>query len=188
MKLYLVRHGQTDWNNERRMQGHKNIPMNEVGIQQINDLADRIKKEDIRFDRLICSPLDRAKKSAEIIKDKTGYKNDIIIDEDFIERSNGLLEGEVWTPELDFDDPKYQIETIPELCKRAERAVGKYTFGEDENVMIVAHGAILAAVRTVLSEYRIGFFDKEAQIIQGNILVYDKEEGKEPTFYNCFDN
>ena len=73
MKLYLVRHGQTDWNNERRMQGHKNIPMNEVGIQQINDLADRIKKEDIRFDRLICSPLDRAKKSAEIIKDKTGY-------------------------------------------------------------------------------------------------------------------
>ena len=124
MKLYLVRHGQTDWNNERRMQGHKNIPMNEVGIQQINDLADRIKKEDIRFDRLICSPLDRAKKSAEIIKDKTGYKNDIIIDEDFIERSNGLLEGEVWTPELDFDDPKYQIETIPEL--RSFRAIFWY--------------------------------------------------------------
>ena len=74
MIIYLVRHGQTDWNNERRMQGHKNIPMNKVGIQQINDLADKIVEAGLRFDRLISSPLDRARKSAEIIANKTGFK------------------------------------------------------------------------------------------------------------------
>ena len=42
MRFYLVRHGQTDWNNEKRFQGHRNIPMNEAGIQQIQELADQI--------------------------------------------------------------------------------------------------------------------------------------------------
>ena len=186
MFIYLVRHGQTDWNNERRMQGHKNIPMNEVGIQQINDLADRIVETGLRFDRLISSPLDRARKSAEIITEKTGFNGDIEIDDDFIERSNGLLEGEVWTPDLDFDDPKYKIESIPDLCKRAERALEKYSFGKDERVMIVSHGAILSAVRTVLSDYKIDFFDNTVSVIQGNILCCEKEDGKETSFYNIF--
>jgi probable phosphoglycerate mutase len=64
MLFYLVRHGQTDWNNEKRMQGHMNISMNDVGIQQIKDLADQMVRDKVRFDRLIASPLDRAKQSA----------------------------------------------------------------------------------------------------------------------------
>ena len=59
MIFYLIRHGQTDWNIQKRMQGHADIPMNETGIQQINDLAEKIVKEGIRFDRLIASPLKR---------------------------------------------------------------------------------------------------------------------------------
>ncbi len=42
MIFYLVRHGQTDWNNEKRMQGHMDIPMNEEGIRQINELAEAL--------------------------------------------------------------------------------------------------------------------------------------------------
>ncbi len=186
MIFYLVRHGRTDWNDERRMQGHANIPMNEVGIQQINDLADRVVKEGIKFDRLIASPLDRARKSAEIIKEKTGYKESIVFDEDFIERSCGSLEGEVWHPELDLDDPKYKMETIPELCDRAKRALEKYAFAEDERVMIVAHGAILTAVRTVLSDYKMDYNDRTTPVIQGNILCCRKEEGQDTTFLNMF--
>ena len=121
MIFYLIRHGQTDWNIQKRMQGHADIPMNETGIQQINDLAEKIVKEGIRFDRLIASPLKRARKSAEIIAEKTGFQKDIIFDEDFVERDCGLLEGEIWTPELDLDDPNYKMETIEELCERAEK-------------------------------------------------------------------
>ena len=42
MLLYLVRHGRTDWNAQRRIQGRKDILLNAVGIKQINDLADMI--------------------------------------------------------------------------------------------------------------------------------------------------
>lgn len=184
MIFYLVRHGQTDWNNEHRFQGHRNIPMNEVGIQQINDLADRIVMEKITFDRMIVSPLDRARKTAEIIADKTHFSGEIIYDEDFIERGCGDLEGEVWSPELDLEDPKHNMETIPELCDRAQKAIEKYTFSKDERIMIVSHGAFLTALRTVLSDYKIEYNDKTVQVIQGNVLCCKKEEGEETVFNN----
>ncbi|MBR3252017.1 MAG: histidine phosphatase family protein [Erysipelotrichaceae bacterium] len=60
MIFCLARYGQTDWNNERRMQGYRNISLNEAGIS---------------FDKLITSPLARAGKSAEIIAKKTGFKH-----------------------------------------------------------------------------------------------------------------
>ncbi len=186
MIFYLVRHGQTDWNNEKRLQGHMDIPMNEAGIQQINDLADKIVKEEIRFDKLIASPLDRAKKSAEIIAEKTGFQKDIIYDENFIERGCGILEGEVWFPEMDLEDPKYKLETIQDLCSRAKRALERYAFSKDEKVMIVSHGAMLTAVRTVLSDYKADYFDSKVPVIQGNILCCIKEEGKETVFFNLF--
>ncbi len=186
MLFYLVRHGQTDWNNEKRMQGHMNIPMNDVGIQQIKDLADQMVRDKVRFDRLIASPLDRAKQSAEIIAEKTGFKDEIVFDDDFIERDCGLLEGEVWYPELNLEDPKYKMETISELCERAQRALDKYDFAADEKIMIVAHGAILTAVRTVLSDYKIDYYDRTEPVIQGNILCCKKEEGKETSFFNMF--
>ena len=184
MIFYLVRHGQTDWNTEKRMQGHADIPMNETGIKQINELAENIAKEGIIFDRLIASPLERAKKSAEIIAEKTGFKKEIIFDIDFIERDCGKLEGAIWTPELDLDDPKPELELIPELNKRAERALAKYDFAEDEKVMIVSHGAILTAVRTVLSDYTLDFFDRNEPVIQGDVLRIERKGGKMISAFN----
>ena len=188
MIFYLIRHGQTDWNIQKRMQGHADIPMNETGIQQMNDLAEKIVKEGIRFDRLIASPLKRARKSAEIIAEKTGFQKDIIFDEDFVERDCGLLEGEIWTPELDLDDPNYKMETIEELCERAEKVLNGYSFSEEEKIMIVSHGAFLAALRTVLSDYRIDYFDRTHPVIQGNVLCCVKEEGGERVSSTCSEN
>lgn len=186
MIIYLVRHGQTDWNNERRFQGHRDIPLNEAGIRQINDLADKIAGEKIVFDKLITSPLDRAGKSAEILAQKTGFNKEIIIDEDLIERDCGALEGVVWSPDLNPDDPKNKMETIPDLCERAKRAIEKYNFSEDEKIMIVSHGAILTAVRTALSGNRIDYFDNSIPVIQGNVLCCRIEKGKDTEFFNLF--
>ncbi len=186
MVFYLVRHGQTDWNAENRIQGRTDIPLNETGIRQMNDLAERLAKDGIAFDRMIASPLIRAKKSAEIIAEKTGYKKEIVFDERFVERDCGALEGEIWRPELDPEDPKYRMETVRDLCERARFALDRYAFSNEEKVMIVAHGAILAAVRTVLSEFRIGYSDPSAPVIQGNVLCCVKEEGKETAFFNLY--
>ena len=186
MIFYLVRHGQTDWNIEKRMQGHADIPLNKTGIRQMNDLANRIAKAGIRFHRLVASPLSRAKQSAEIIVEKTGFSKEIVIDENFIERDCGLLEGEIWRPDLVLTNPRYEMETVKELCDRAEKALEPYLFNGDEAVMIVSHGAILTAVRTVLSDHRIAFSDRKAPVIQGNVLRCLKEEGKDAVFSNLF--
>ena len=77
MKIYLARHGETDWNSEKRFQGHRDIPMNETGIRQMEELARRIRDKGITFTGIISSPLKRARKSAEMIAEKTGYSGSI---------------------------------------------------------------------------------------------------------------
>lgn len=186
MVFYLVRHGQTDWNIERRFQGQTDIPMNETGIRQISDLAQRIVRSGIRFGKLIASPLIRAKRSAEIIAETTGFPGEIIFDKDFMERNCGALEGQLWTPDLDLEDPAYGVETEQALMERAERALAKYGFSKDERIMIVSHGAMLSAVRTVLSDHKLDPHDSTVPVIQGNVLCCVKEEGKEAVFFNLF--
>lgn len=63
--LYLVRHGETDWNNQQKMQGHQNIPLNKNGEAQSLEAAKRLKK--VKFDDAYSSDLIRAKRTTEII-------------------------------------------------------------------------------------------------------------------------
>lgn len=186
ISFYLVRHGQTDWNKEHRLQGQKNIPMNDEGMRQMNELADRLAENGLKVDFIISSTLERAKISAQIIADKIGYSESITYDADFLERNFGLLEGIVWNPELNLEDPQYQAESVPDLCDRAKKALDKYTFAEDANVMIVSHGAMLAAVKHALSNGKIDYGDRSVPIIQGNVLCCEKSFEQEPRFYNLF--
>ena len=67
MRLLVVRHEETDWNVERKMQGHVDIELNSNGIRQANALRDNLEKQNYNIDLIISSPLKRAKKTAEII-------------------------------------------------------------------------------------------------------------------------
>ncbi|WOV87063.1 histidine phosphatase family protein [Sporosarcina oncorhynchi] len=67
--IYVIRHGQTDLNKERRMQGRLGLPLNEHGIKQAENLREKIK--DIKFDYVFSSPQERAIQTAEIA---TGLK------------------------------------------------------------------------------------------------------------------
>ncbi len=186
MTFYLVRHGQTDWNKEQRLQGEKDIPMNDEGIRQMEELADKLVQIGIKIDVLISSPLGRARKSAQIIADRIGFTEPIIIDSDFLERNFGSLEGVRWTPELNLKDLEYHVESVSDLCDRATKALRKYTFTADMNVMIVSHGAMLAAVKYVLSNGEIPYEDRSVPIIQGNVLCVETVLGQELRFNNLF--
>lgn len=67
MKLYVIRHGQTDWNVAGKCQGMSDIELNETGIEQAKKVKEQIKKYNINL--IISSPLKRAKKTAEIINE-----------------------------------------------------------------------------------------------------------------------
>lgn len=186
MKFYLLRHGQTDWNLERRLQGHKNIPMNSTGVKQMLEIAEHLQKMNFHVDEIISSPLDRAKESAKIVAEKIGFKGEICYDEGFLERSFGLAEGLVWTREINLDDEKYHAETVEAICNRAKVTVEKYMSYDDKSILIVAHGAILSAVKHALSKETLGYYDSSVPIIQGNILCCEIRQNGERKFYNLF--
>ena len=66
MELYIIRHGETDWNKEKRLQGRSDTELNEYGIELAEITADALK--DVTFDRIYSSPLKRAYRTAEIIR------------------------------------------------------------------------------------------------------------------------
>lgn len=75
--IYIVRHGETDWNKEGRYQGTSNVPLNAVGLAQAKACAKAL--EHVHFDKIIASPLERALVTAETIKGRR--KMDIKVDE-----------------------------------------------------------------------------------------------------------
>ncbi len=147
MKIYVTRHGQTDWNVEGKTQGRADIELNEVGISQAKQTKEALKNKNI--DLIICSPLKRAKQTAEIINE--GRNIPIIYDEQIMERNFGEFEGK----KIKFDEfwdyninPKYEkAETIKEIIGRISNFLdgikGKY---KDKNILLVTHGGVSIAI------------------------------------------
>lgn len=91
LELWMVRHGQTDWNLEGRYQGQADIPLNEQGIQQAYNLCKKL--DGVKFSAIFCSDLKRARQTAEIV----GAHLDISvrIDPRFREINQGEWEGQL---------------------------------------------------------------------------------------------
>ena len=87
--IYLTRHGQTDWNVQKKVMGRCDEPLNEKGREQARQTKELL--SNINFDLIICSPLLRAKEIAQIINQDRNIK--IEYDDRIIERDFGELEG-----------------------------------------------------------------------------------------------
>ena len=90
MKLYIIRHGETSWNKEKKLQGQRDIMLNENGLRLAELTGEGMK--DIEFDLVISSPLIRAKQTAELVM--AGRQLPMITDKRIIEMSFGKWEGE----------------------------------------------------------------------------------------------
>ena len=71
MKLYLIRHGETDYNKMKRNQGQIDIPLNEYGRELARKTREGL--AEVPFDLCLCSPLSRARETAEIILEAVSY-------------------------------------------------------------------------------------------------------------------
>ena len=125
--LYVIRHGQTDWNAERRLQGQKDIDLNAIGREQARqngiDLREILAFENQPFD-FVASPLRRTRETMEIAREAMGLPpKDYRTDERLVEVSVGAWEG-FTLKELKATEPE----------RLAERKAGKWDFippGED---------------------------------------------------------
>lgn len=174
MKIYLIRHGQTDWNLQGRFQGREDIPLNETGILQAQECAEVLAGEDFRA--VITSPLSRARRTAEIIAERLGIAQ-IISEEGITERDFSKVSG--MTPEereafYASGEPDDK-EPWEQLCDRMMGALHKYArrFSRD-NIIMISHGASINSVLSVLSNGATGtgkIFLKNTCI---NILYYEQ--------------
>ena len=156
MKIYYIRHGQTDWNLMRKMQGGQtDNPLNKTGINQAKETKEKLK--DINFDVVICSPMTRARQTAKIITD--GKNTPIIVDERLRERKLGQAEGNPVTPEFEKKIWDYNLnmnleggEDLHEFNERIQEFIKdlKERYSEYESVLIVAHGGIAKILKAYL--------------------------------------
>ena len=197
MNIYLLRHGQTDWNLEGRIQGHTDIPLNPHGRMQIAQTIAGLTGICPNMDLILCSPLSRARESARIAAEKLNYPKDRIIEESLlIERCFGEAEGltaaerEEKYPNYHYSDISYHfpgMETFEDLINRARNVFKTIvdTYKDKENILAVSHGAILAAIITAVTDGRIGYFSDTISLDSGSLYrVRYVEEAAELSRYN----
>ena len=160
MKIYIARHGQTDWNTQHKAQGRSDIPLNETGIKQAEALRDNIK--DIKFTAVYASPLKRATKTAEIATDG---KYPITFDDRLVERSFGDYEGKEingWVEATGYDIGDLRlntnvgnIEPVKDVLARIKSFLDdlKVKHNEEDVILVVAHGQVARAFHHNLVGY-----------------------------------
>ena len=176
MKLYLARHGQTDWTLEERAQGQTDNQLKETGIRQAEELRERLKSYD--FDICYVSPLRRALQTAEIAVDG---RTRILIDDNLKERNFGELEGKVlkqWgmdgfdiTPQSD----QYGMEPIKHLFARSYKVLEriKSENSPDAKILIIAHGVLLKTMHFNIIGYDDSTDFSSFHLKNGEIVEYD---------------
>ena len=140
-----MRHGETDWNRDRRFQGHADPPLNDVGREQAHELAGSL--EAVELDVIYTSDLRRAAETAEIIHNGRDIplRREAGLREIDVGSWSGLTRAEI---EQRFPGAEHHDGESPEAMR--ERVVGTVTGiagrHEGERLLIVSHGGALRAV------------------------------------------
>ena len=153
-----MRHGQTDWNRSHRLQGRTDIQLNDEGRKQAE--AARQEYLNVHFDVCYCSPLSRAKETAEILL--KGRDVPIVFDERLVEMSFGEYEGlanSFGIPDcpinIVFKEPEKYVssvggaETFEELFARTGDFIKNVVdplLRQNKDILIVGHGAMNASI------------------------------------------
>ena len=163
MNLYVVRHGQTDWNIQGFVQGLTDIELNSTGIEQANQVAEQLK--DIKFCTIYSSPLKRTIYTAHLINK---YHNlNIITDHIIIERCIGNLEVtnglknkfDYWDYKLNLDDNN--VESVKSLFNRIKGfllEIYELYKDTDSNILIVTHGGTSIAINAIINNITSDLF------------------------------
>lgn len=155
-RICLVRHGETAWNTERRLQGHIDIPLNETGLSQAEATARSLERAGLRFSALYSSDLQRARQTAAAITRVHAVepKHDARLRERHYGHFQGLTfdEAEDRHPEhfrrFKARDPHFALpehgESLKQLAARVHAALEDIAHQHaSETVIVVTHGGVL---------------------------------------------
>ncbi|MFJ5957716.1 histidine phosphatase family protein [Paenarthrobacter sp. NPDC092416] len=177
----LVRHGQTDWNAERRLQGATDIPLNDVGRGQARDAVEVL--SDYEWDAIVSSPLSRAAETADLIADGLSLTVARRVPE-LTERSFGPAEGLQAGPELEalripggFRGAESDHEAASRGMTALEELAQEFA---GQRVLVVAHGTL---IRLTLGQ-AIGRTLDSVQNAELNLVHHHPVDGWQLEFFN----
>lgn len=178
MILYLMRHGQTDWNLEGRVQGKRDLPLNETGVAQAHKAALRFSELKKNIETVYTSDLKRAKKTAEIISaclDLPMHYTKQLREMDF-GKAEGIKKTDlpakfpyIYQAFNDVSNPeRYDIgyplgETVGAVQQRFMKVVQRLWEDRRENVLIVTHGMLIRIFAEIC-------FKKSIRLDNGSVL------------------
>ena len=168
--IYVVRHGETEWNAINKVLGRTDIPLNDKGKSQAAELARSMK--DLDFDVFLCSPLCRARQTADAISSETGIRYSI--DDRLIEQNFGKFEGtDRFNKEYQDAKREYFVrypdgESYFDMAARVFPLIKEL---EGKNALLVTHGGICRIIRSYFEDMGNEEF---VQFAQGNceMLMY----------------
>lgn len=179
IKLAMVRHGQTNYNLNHKVQGRINIPLNENGRKQALDLALHLKEMDASFDAILSSPLSRAMETAMIIKNTLDHSEPLHIIQPFIERHFGFLDGEDVDKGRDYvrarkySEPDFENDEdlINRIVYQAYQLLKNY---DNQNLLCVAHSHVIKAMLVYVDPKQNSFADYVLD--NGDIVYFEIDE------------
>ena len=153
MKIYLARHGQNEDNVNGILNGHRDLPLTEVGRAQAIEAAENILHHKLQFDAVLCSPLIRAKETAEIIAAQVGAPIPVVHPL-LIERDFGIMTGKpvadikalcapdiIETDTITYFLSPHGAETFPVLLERAHTLLAELQSDYiNKTILLVSHG------------------------------------------------
>ena len=172
MIFYFVRHGETDWNVAKKIQGTTDVPLNENGLRQARELADKLAAGNYKIERAYTSPHLRARVTAQTAANALGIE--CVVLRDLAEMDLGKWEGDNW-PNIEkvYGDVYYYWNThrryvrtpggecYNDVLRRAFRALEHIMRHETGNVLVMSHSAIMLSLRCYLAE---GCMDDETML------------------------
>lgn len=182
MKFYIVRHGETDWNLENKIQGQTDTGLNDNGRKQAEELADRVARELSGIKKIYSSRQKRALETAQIIGRKLSVSP--IVYQGLEEINLGKWEGYTWRQVREEFKEEYQVwhqnrryqvppdgESYQQLLDRLLPALDDIVRKEGQDVLIVTHSAVIMTLMSYV--YDTPFEDMARLYKTGNASIVE---------------
>lgn len=196
LKLYIVRHGETEWNVIKRFQGQLNTPLTEKGMEKLRETGKKL--ENVLFDEVYTSELGRTVASAEIIlNENRGYRNKkrelkklAELNEVYFGVWQGLTYEKVFLkyPEegnnyfynvKNYKAKNVEAEKLEDALERFLKGINKILDShESGNILVVTHGTVFEMFMNYVANDSIFDIDERTLMGNGDYKVFSYKDGK----------